>query len=103
MPSDICKLLKFARISSNKLIKRLFDNYYKYSYNDDMSKEEELIVDQWLELMDSYDLEKIKQENDEFEKKKAKDYKEINLRYKMINLKELQKKYTKEYLDESCM
>jgi hypothetical protein len=53
--------------------------------------------------MDSYDLDKIKKENDEFEKKKAEDFKEINLRYKMINLKELKKKYTKEYLDESCM
>jgi hypothetical protein len=68
-----------------------------------MSKEEELIVDNWLLLMDSYDLDKIKKENDEFEKKKAEDFKEINLRYKMINLKELKKKYTKEYLDESCM
>ena len=68
-----------------------------------MSKEEELIVDNWLLLMDNYDLEKIKKENDEFEKKKAEDFKEINLRYKMISLKELKKKYTKEYLDESCM
>jgi hypothetical protein len=68
-----------------------------------MSKEDELIVDQWLELMDSWDIDKIKKENDEFEKKKTSDCKEINLRYKRINLKELQKKYTKEYLHESCM
>jgi hypothetical protein len=68
-----------------------------------MSKEDELIVDQWLELMDSWDLDKIKKEDEEFQKKKASDYKEINLRYKRINLKELQKKYTKEYLHESIM
>lgn len=68
-----------------------------------MSKEDELIVDQWLELMDSWDLDKIRKENEEFEKKKSADYKEINLRYKRINLKELQKKYTKEYLNESIM
>ena len=68
-----------------------------------MSKEDELIVDQWLELMDSWDLDKIKKEEEEFQKKKSADYKEINLRYKRINLKELQKKYTKEYLHESIM
>ena len=68
-----------------------------------MSKEDELIVDQWLELMDSWDLDKIRKENEEFEKKKTADCKEINLRYKRIDLKELQKKYTKEYLHESIM
>ena len=68
-----------------------------------MSKEDELIVDQWLELMDSWDLDKIKKEEEEFQKKKSADYKEINLRYKRINLKELQKKYTTQYLHESIM
>ena len=53
--------------------------------------------------MDSWDLDKIKKEEEEFQKKKSADYKEINLRYKRINLKELQKKYTTQYLHESIM
>jgi hypothetical protein len=56
-----------------------------------------------MNYLDTLDIEKIRREDEEWKKKKDDDYKEIHLRYKKINLKELQKKYTKDYLHESCM
>ncbi len=60
-------------------------------------------LEEFMNYLDTLDIAKIRREDEEWKKKKDDDYKEIHLRYKMINLKELKKKYTKEYLDESCM
>ena len=83
------------------MMKRLFDNYKKYSYNKIMDKEQ--VFEEFMKAFEDVDLEKIRKQDEEFDKKKKEDYQEIHLRYKMINLKELQKKYTREYLHESCM
>lgn len=66
-------------------------------------KDELTELNEFLEYLDSLDIEKIKKENQEFNEKKTADYKELNLRYKRINLKELQKKNNREYLHESIM
>jgi hypothetical protein len=66
-------------------------------------KDELTELEEFLNYLDTLDIEKIKKENQEFQDKKNADYKEINLRYDRINMKEAQKKYIKEYIDESIM
>ncbi len=65
--------------------------------------DKEQVFEEFMKAFENLDIEKIRREDEEFERKKKEDYKEIHLRYQMINLKELQKKYKREFLDESCM
>lgn len=66
-------------------------------------KDELTELEEFMNYLDTLDIEKIKKENREFNDKKTADYKELNLRYQRINLKQIQKKYIKEYIDESIM
>jgi hypothetical protein len=66
-------------------------------------KDELTELQEFMDYLDTLDAEKIKKENQEFHDKKTADYKELNLRYERINLKQIQKKYTTQYVDESIM
>jgi hypothetical protein len=68
-----------------------------------MSTNEETVVDEWLELMESYNLEEIKKADEEWKKKVEEDYKIINAKMNKIFMQAINYKPKGEILDESCM
>jgi hypothetical protein len=68
-----------------------------------MSTNEETAVDEWLELIESYNLEEIKKADKEWKKKVEEDYKIINAKMNKIFGKLITYIPKDEILDESCM
>jgi acetyl-CoA carboxylase carboxyltransferase component len=68
-----------------------------------MSTNEDTAVDEWLELMESYNLEEIKKADEEWKKQVEEYYKIINAKMNKIFDKRISYKLKGEILDESCM
>jgi plasmid maintenance system antidote protein VapI len=68
-----------------------------------MSTNEDTEVDEWLELMESYNLEEIKKADEEWKKQVEEYYKIINAKMNKIFDKGISYKLKGEILDESCM
>jgi hypothetical protein len=78
-----------------------FDNYAFKSYNDYMNENE--LFEEFMKAFENIDEEKIRKEDEEWKKKTTEVSKESAEKTKQLQLKIIQRRYQREYLNESCM
>ena len=78
-----------------------FDNYAFKSYNDYMNENE--LFEEFMKAFENIDEEKIRKEDEEWKKKTTEVSKESAEKLKKLELKIIQRRYQREYLNESCM
>jgi hypothetical protein len=78
-----------------------FDIYAFKSYNDYMNENE--LFEEFMKAFENIDEEKIRKEDEEWKKKTTEVSKESAEKTKQLQLKIIQRRYQREYLNESCM